>query len=182
MIWITVIAATVVFASPVLAETPRLVNYQGILTDADGQSLTGAHDLTFRIYPDSTQGAAVLWEEEHSDVQFEFGLFNVHLGSVTTMPDGLFATAERWLGIAVDTDEEISPRARITSAPYALRASVADSLAAGSSFADGDWTVAGNDMYSSVTGNVGVGTPDPAARLDVQGAVHVGGALVVGGN
>jgi uncharacterized protein (TIGR02145 family) len=36
--------------------------------------------------------------------------------------------------------------------------------------ADGDWTVNGNDMYSSVSGNVGIGTttPDASAILDVE--------------
>jgi hypothetical protein len=33
--------------------------------------------------------------------------------------------------------------------------------------ADGDWTISGSDMYSSVAGNVGIGTATPAAKLDV---------------
>lgn len=35
---------------------------------------------------------------------------------------------------------------------------------------DADWTVSGVDMYSAVTGDVGVGTASPSAKLTVQGA------------
>lgn len=40
---------------------------------------------------------------------------------------------------------------------------------AGGSTGDGDWIISGSDMYSSVSGNVGVGTSDPAAALHVEG-------------
>lgn len=39
---------------------------------------------------------------------------------------------------------------------------------------DTDWTVSGNDQYSAVSGNVGIGTDAPGAKLDVQGTVGVG--------
>ncbi len=39
-----------------------------------------------------------------------------------------------------------------------------------SSLSDNDWTVNGNNMYSSVTGNVGIGTSTPGAKLDVDGS------------
>ncbi len=37
---------------------------------------------------------------------------------------------------------------------------------------DGDWTVSGNDMYSAVSGNVGIGTSSPSYKLDVNGNLH----------
>jgi hypothetical protein len=38
---------------------------------------------------------------------------------------------------------------------------------------DGDWTVSGNDMYSAVSGNVGIGTNSPGKKLDVVGELRV---------
>jgi hypothetical protein len=37
---------------------------------------------------------------------------------------------------------------------------------------DNDWTVSGNNMYSTVSGNVGIGKTGPVAKLDVSGAVN----------
>ncbi|MFH1680773.1 MAG: hypothetical protein ABIH26_09020 [Candidatus Eisenbacteria bacterium] len=42
---------------------------------------------------------------------------------------------------------------------------------------DGDWTVAGSDMYSTVSGNVGIGTSSPTKKLDVVGGMGVGGGI-----
>jgi hypothetical protein len=114
------------------AAAPQLVNYQGILADAAGAPLEGSHDLTFRIYPDSLAGTA-LWSEDHPGVTVEKGLFQVILGGAGLAPltPDLFDGGERWLGITVDGGDELSPRMRLTSVPWALRAAVADSVRAG---------------------------------------------------
>ncbi|MBN1338669.1 MAG: tail fiber domain-containing protein [Bacteroidales bacterium] len=36
---------------------------------------------------------------------------------------------------------------------------------------DGDWVVAGDDLYSGVSGNTGIGTTNPGAKLDVSGNI-----------
>jgi hypothetical protein len=108
----------------------RLVNYQGILTDTGGSHITGAHSLTFKIYPDSTQGATALWTEQHLGVPVSDGLFNVILGGITPIPDGLLAVGPRWMGITVDSDLEMKPREEITAAVWAFRAALADSTVA----------------------------------------------------
>jgi len=48
---------------------------------------------------------------------------------------------------------------------------------------DADWTVSGTDMYSGVTGNVGIGTTTPDTKLDVNGHISltesVGNEMVI---
>jgi hypothetical protein len=39
---------------------------------------------------------------------------------------------------------------------------------------DGDWTISGNDIYSGVSGNVGIGTAVPAHKLHVNGILGLG--------
>jgi hypothetical protein len=41
------------------------------------------------------------------------------------------------------------------------------------------WYVAGNDMYNTNTGNIGIGNMIPAYKLDVSGDVRISGALMV---
>ncbi|NTV03423.1 hypothetical protein HGA89_00710, partial [bacterium] len=55
------------------------------------------------------------------------------------------------------------------SVPWALRATVADTalVVAGGGGSDGDWTVSGSNMYSAVSGNVGIGTTAPARKLQI---------------
>ncbi len=50
--------------------------------------------------------------------------------------------------------------------------------------ADSDWTISGSDMYTSagVTGNVGIGTSSPAAKLTVDGAILRDGSTMYGSN
>ena len=114
-----------------LAEVPHLINYQGILTEIDGTPITGTHDLTFTVYPDSGFAAPAYWTEEHLGVEVEEGLYNVILGSISTIPDTLFNDEERWIGITVDSDPEMSPRMRLTAVPWAFRAAVADTALSG---------------------------------------------------
>ncbi len=165
---IIVLLGVIVYSSLAIADAPNLVNYQGILTDADGIPLNGTHDLAFRIYADSSQSAVTLWSERHTGVIIEDGLFNVILGSVVFLSDTLFANSERWMGITVDSDLEMYPRMRITSVPWALRALVADSAITTTAGSDGDWTISGNDIYSAVSGHVGVGTSSPLTDLHVE--------------
>jgi hypothetical protein len=45
---------------------------------------------------------------------------------------------------------------------------------------DSDWTINGDDMYSNVSGNVGVGATNPQSKLEVGGDVRTSGNMGVG--
>jgi len=42
---------------------------------------------------------------------------------------------------------------------------------------DGDWLIAGDDMSSLPSGNVGIGTGTPEAKLDVNGEIRINGPI-----
>jgi hypothetical protein len=104
------------------AEVPRLINYQGRLTDTSSVPLNGSYNLTFRIYDAETAGN-MLWEETQAGVVIQKGIFSILLGSVRNL--GLAFDKPYFLEIKVG-NEVMSPRQRISSAGYAIRAEEAD--------------------------------------------------------
>lgn len=107
--------------SPASAST-GLLSYQGYLTNATGEPLHGDRDITFRLYNVSTGGTA-LWAEAHAGVNavpVEDGLFNVMLGSLTPIPNDVWSSGARYLGIQVAGDAEMSPREVVGSVPLAM--------------------------------------------------------------
>jgi len=104
------------------AEVPKLINYQGHLTDKGGNPLTGTFSITFTIYDSETDGTA-LWTETQGTVAVNNGLFNILLGTATVggIPESVFDGADRWLGVAVESDSETSPRQQLVSVPYAYK-------------------------------------------------------------
>lgn len=133
------------------AAVPHLLNYQGRLTDSSGVPLNGAYSLTFRIYDAETTGN-LLWEESQPGVVIQKGVFAVLLGSVTNL--NLPFDKPYFLEIKVG-NEVMSPRQRITSAGYAIRAEKADA-AEGTIKATGGLIIETrtSDPASPVTGQI----------------------------
>ena len=147
--------------TPIHCAIPHMINYQGMLTDDLGDPLSGPHNLTFRIYDDTT-GGNLEWSETQNGVQVENGLFNVILGQVT--PLNLPFDEQYWLEVQVDSDT--MPRLRFTSVGYAYRALVADSaVVAGSG---GGWVDGGSVVrLQTSTDKVGIGTGSPGDKVEV---------------
>lgn len=184
-------------AAPQAATVPEVMNYQGILKDADGNPLNGTHTMTFRIY-DEPEGGNNLWEETHADVTVRDGHFNVLLGYSVPLSATLFSSPDRYIGVTVDPHDEMHPRQRFATVPYAFHANRAFGLSA----ADGDpldavtvdddgnlgnTSIAGDLGISGKTtigGNVGIGTTSPGAPLHVVGgsdaSLSGGGYFVAG--
>jgi hypothetical protein len=166
--FVSVLIILVCLASLSLAGIPKLINYQGMLTGSDGTTpvTDGNYNLTFKIYG-SLSGTDSLWREYHSNVSVTNGLFNVILGSVTSL--NLAFDADYWLGIRVGSDAELSPRIRLTSVGYAYRASVADSaMASPPPSTGGGWTDEGTVVrLTTGTDKVGIGTTTPQVKLSL---------------
>lgn len=128
----TALLAIGVVAGSGMAEAPRLISYQGRLTDASGEPLPdGAKNLRFIIWNDPTAVAPAneLWNSGPVTVTTTDGLFAVNLGQapMTALDPAIFTDTLLWLGISVGADPEISPRTRLVSSPYTLSALYADS-------------------------------------------------------
>ncbi len=109
---------------------PKVINYQGLLTDKDtGESIAGTVDIVFSLYISAnvSEAPTPIWEETHSGVTLDNGLFNVILGSINPLSADNF-TGARYLGIKVGADEEMTPRQILTSVPYAFQAENANTI------------------------------------------------------
>ena len=171
LLLLTVIGTLMIAVSPGWGEIPHLINYQGMLTDDSGNPLNGNYNLTFKIYSQSSGGAA-LWTETQNNVSVENGLLNVIMGSVSPVPSSVFSDTLRFLGITVEPNSELTPRIRLTSVGYAYRALVADSAVVVGSVTGGDggWVDDGAVVrLQTNTDKVGIGTSSPSEILTVAG-------------
>ncbi len=188
-----VILSTLVwaFSASASAAVPHMIFYQGHLTDSDGAPLDTTINMLFRIYHDSL-GMTYLWGEIQYGVVVNNGLFAVSLGSNNMIPDSVFSGDERWLGIRIGSDPEISPRTRLLSVPYAYRVSTVDGASGGDVFGDitlhstltiGELEEEGSSGVLEVTdgsqtvitanggsGQMGIGFVDPDAQFHVEAA------------
>ena len=119
-------AFLILFLLPALAiaQVPRVISYQGVLTDTLGApKANGMYDFTFRFYKSGSGGAAI-WSETKS-LPVEGGLFSTMLGDQTSFPDSVTFKEPYWLSVQVGTDE-LAPRIRLGAVGYAIRAINAD--------------------------------------------------------
>jgi len=137
---------------------PQLINFQGILRDGSGNPVAnGPYSVIFTIYDAPTgvpPATNVLWSETQT-VTTSGGLFTVLLGSAIAgneIPDTVFNSPDRYLGIKVGADPEMTPRQKLSSVGY--------------SYVSSQWTSAAQDLFR-LNGNVGIGTSAPGAKLDV---------------
>lgn len=116
--------------SSAFAAVPPTINYQGRLTDTNGDPVAdGQYGMVFTIYDDADAGS-VLWTETHPSVQVTDGLINVVLGSITPLNDAVFAGTNTYLGIFVDGDA-VLPRIKFSSVAYAYRLGTVDGATGG---------------------------------------------------
>ncbi|MBM3287729.1 MAG: hypothetical protein FJY88_10335 [Candidatus Eisenbacteria bacterium] len=127
-ILVTLAILSVVGATTVSAQIPRTVSHQGLLTLPGGSAAPdGNYTMTFRIY-NVEGGGTALWTETQT-LWVGGGVYNATLGSVITL--NLPFDVPYWLGVQLSGESEMVPRVRLTSAPYAYRAVVAEGLAGG---------------------------------------------------
>ena len=183
MRWFYVSVAVVLATVSAWAQVPRVLSYQGILTDRDGRILPdGDYELQIRLY--DRLDATVPIYSERQRVSSQHGVVNVLIGMVEPLPERLTFDRVYYVGVSVNGSEELQPRTMLTAVPYALRAESAATA----------WALTGNSrtnpavnflgttdaqplvirtnnterMRVTATGNVGIGTTSPTERFQVH--------------
>ena len=183
---------------------PRMLSYQGRLTDTDGEPVPDSTwSVRFALYQDNV-GQIPFWFETR-DVVTTSGLFSVLLGAVNPV-ESVPSSGNLYLGMKVGSDTEMRPRLRIASAAYSLltdRARFSDTadfarstLLAGDS-ADGDFAVAGevrghraarfgkecaaNDSFSFAAGHADTARGITSAVVGGYGNAAAGRNASIGG-
>jgi hypothetical protein len=116
------LAVLALVAAPAAAQdVPRTLAFQGRLVRADGTPESTPQDLTFSLYA-TASGGSPLWQELHPGVPVTNGYYAVVLGVTTPLGYELARNEPLYLGVALSGQSELTPRLRMASVPYALRA------------------------------------------------------------
>jgi hypothetical protein len=107
------------FCSFNIINAQATLSVQGILKKSNGVALEdGEYNITFKLYPVSDPPAnTALWTETIPDVEVTSGIYSEELGQIT--PINLMFDINYELGISIGS-QEMRPRVKLTSAPYAL--------------------------------------------------------------
>lgn len=106
------------FATPLLAQVPATLPFQGRLEHQTSGAVTGQVALTLRMYRQAT-ATTPLWTEVHPQVAVHRGIFKIELGSKTPLPASLFDGAALYVGVQVANDAEMLPRLELSANAYA---------------------------------------------------------------
>ncbi len=89
------------------ADTSRVVNFQGYLTDTNGEApLDGEYKMTFSLWDgDNESSANKLWEESHPQVSISRGVYSISIGSVNSFPLTLTFATTYYMGVQVNDGE-----------------------------------------------------------------------------
>ncbi len=166
----SVIIITLAVAIGLSAEAiPRVIAYQGKVTDIGGVGVNDTLPIQFGLYEVETGGVAV-WTETHPSIPIVRGLFDVDLGSVT--PLNLEFDVLYYLEVTID-GHVLEPRVTFRASPYSFRSIYADT-ALYAIYADSSAGGGGGFMQDDVD----VPLTSPGDFGIVFGETEVHGALV----
>jgi hypothetical protein len=155
--------ALLLVAGAVAGVVPRLINYQGRLTDPAGDPVADAtYAVTFRIL-NASSGGTVLWSETQN-VTTAKGIFGVLLGAVDSIPPYVFAGDSCFLEVEPQGSTPLTPRSRITTVPYAYRAQNADLLGGMSNVE----FATPNQIESSMAAHLAANDPHHSKTIDAS--------------
>lgn len=117
---------------------PNKMNFQGRLTDASGNPLSGTYDMQFKLYS-AASGGTLLWAETRTaananSVTVTSGLFSVRLGEGTLAAPStqlsavVAANATLYFEITIGSDAAMTPRSQLATSAYAFNSDALDGI------------------------------------------------------
>jgi hypothetical protein len=169
-------AAILSSTSNVNAQASQTSNYQAVVRDTAGVPIVSDEvSMIFYVLEGSENGPLV-YQETHTDSTDLFGLFNVAFGG-GIVDSGYFSTID-WgnekyflmveMAYPAASAYKIMGTTEIRGVPYDLQ-----------NGGDGFWGANGDDIYNLNSGNVGVGTDQPMADMEIVGQTLIGDRLLV---
>ena len=155
---------SLMLASVLSAGVPKVISYQGQLSNSSGSPVDGTVTITFSLYKDVSGGTAI-WSEIQT-ISVSNGLLNVQLGSVNPLIETLFDSDPVYLGIKVGADPEMIPKQKMTAGAFSQTAVQVTSPVPGDKIAIGAVRTqhAGRD---STIKSYYVSTPNNSTWIDV---------------
>lgn len=129
-LYLALACACAPLAATVSDHVPPLINFQGTLTDTQGQGIAdGHHTLGFSLYRENLGGEPIWGPTVPAQVPVTSGRFSVILGDDGASPPRSIAGAlmegpVAFLQVSVN-GQSVLPRQRILSAPFAIQAAEA---------------------------------------------------------
>ena len=167
---IIILLSAVLITAGLFAQAPNLLSYQTVIRNGAGSLVANQSvGIKISVLQGTSTGTAVFAETQTVTTNTN-GLASLAIGSGTAVTGtlaGIDWTAGPYF-IKTETDPSggasysITGVSQLLSVPYALNAG------------NGNWTKAGNDIYNSNTGAVGIGTTTPSFPLEV---VTPGGSI-----
>ncbi len=186
------VAVCLLTSSVTVAQVPRIISYQGMLTDTAGMVLPDStYRLTFSIDSTSAESSSPLWSST-MDVSLTNGRVSALLGENT--PILCPFDTQYWLFVTLkrESGDVVFPGVKLGAAPYAFRADTAnvamgvvgledslnrkadkrqiDSLVAADSVYARSASSPANVLYVTSGGNLGIGTQTGiTSKLTISG-------------
>lgn len=140
---------------PASPAVPRQFHYQGCLTDANGNKISGTKSIRFQLVDLDVTPPTVLFDETASSIVVSDGLFEHNIGSINSLPPLIF---QKRIGLILTVDgETLAPEIPILPSPVAMVALYADSLKYPVEPGLNCWDINGN------------GIKDPAEDINADG-------------
>lgn len=170
------------------AQAPNLIKYQSIARDAAGLILPNLPlGIRMSIHDLSASGT-IVFQETHSVVTNEYGLFNLSIGAGTSLTGTIsgvdWSNGAKYIEIEGDLTGGTSylpfGTSELLSVPYALYSNYSgiaflpNGTSAGNTpYWDGSTWVINNSNIYNIGNKIGIGTASPVQKLHVNGHINI---------